>query len=147
MFWALAPPCIYFLIWGGKTASDLDPALLSRVAYRKSCWLTIICSPLPPWPVARKSKGQETNIWGQGCSASISLSSPPCRMGHWRIVPPCQDFSPSPPYWGPSTCLTSHLPLFLLCLMGASTLTCPLRITQSGCLSFLCALPSLWPWV
>ena len=50
--------------------------LTSLVSYRKSCRLTVL-SPQPPWPVARKSKGQETNTVAGGV-AQASCSSSCC---------------------------------------------------------------------
>ena len=44
----------------------------SQVSYRKSCRLTVLF-PQPPWPEVRKSRGQETDIWGEGCPGLLLL--------------------------------------------------------------------------
>lgn len=66
VFWTLVPPSVCFLIWGGAGASDPDAAFEPGVL--QEILLTHYLLSSAPWPVARKSQGQETNIWSQGCS-------------------------------------------------------------------------------
>lgn len=64
MFWALVPPSVYLLTWGGETASELDPALVKPDAIQENPEDSLLSFFSHPWPVATKSKGQETNICG-----------------------------------------------------------------------------------
>lgn len=140
VFWALVPPSVCFLIWGGERASA--PAL-GKPGVIQEILLSHYLLSLAPFVC-----GQEIKRPGNKHQGSGLLRPPfppaPCRIGHWNTAPPHQAFSPCPPHRGPSTSLTSLLPLFLLRLVRASTFTCPLRTAQSCC-PFLCAFLSVWP--
>lgn len=101
--------------------------LFSQESDRKSCRLTIL-APQPPWPAARKSKGQETNIWGEDCSGLHFLL---LQNVETEEQPLFAKLLSLPPFWGPSTCLTSLPTLFLLVSLGANHLHLPLESTCS----------------